>query len=97
MLATAALLNGLLTKTILLCSSFNILSTDASFIKIGVWYSELSSLEFNFHTDTLDGVFKLPLQHPCTTCIPTHTQINNPFQALLHSFYPRTSILQKVC
>ena len=31
------------------CSLFKALSTDASFIKIGVCYQKLSTLEYNFH------------------------------------------------
>ena len=48
LLATAAVLNSLLTKSVSFCSSFNALSTDASFIKIEACYQELLSLEFNF-------------------------------------------------
>ena len=38
-----------LTKRVSFCSSFKALSTDTSFIKIGVCYQKLSTLEFNFH------------------------------------------------
>ena len=38
-----------LTKRISLCSSFKALSTDTIFIKIGLCYQKLSTLEFNFH------------------------------------------------
>ena len=36
-------------KKVSFCSSFKALSTDSSFIKIGVCYQKLSTLEFNFH------------------------------------------------
>ena len=45
----APLLNNLLEKRISFCSSFKTLSTDTSFIKIGVCYQKLSTLEGNFH------------------------------------------------
>ena len=38
-----------LAKRISFCSSFKALSTDTSFIEIGVSYQRLSILEFNFH------------------------------------------------
>ena len=49
LLGTAAVLDSLLEKRISFCSSFKALSTDASFIKIGVCYQKLSTLELNFH------------------------------------------------
>ena len=39
-----------LTKRISFCGSFKALSTDTSFIKIGVCYQKLSTLECNFHS-----------------------------------------------
>ena len=50
---TAPVLNSLLTKRITLCSSSKVLSTDTSYIKIGVCYQELSSVWFNSTTGTL--------------------------------------------
>ena len=49
LLGTAPVLNSLLAKRVSFCSSFNALCTDTSFIKIGVCYQKLLTLEFNFH------------------------------------------------
>ena len=38
-----------LTKKVSFCSSFKALSTETSYIKIGVCYQKLSTLEFNSH------------------------------------------------
>ena len=44
-----AILNSLLEKRVWFCSSFKALSTDTSFIKVGVCYQKLSTLECDFH------------------------------------------------
>ena len=49
LLGTAPVLNSLLEKRVSFCSSFKALSTDTSFIKIGVCYQKSSTLEFNFY------------------------------------------------
>ena len=49
LLGTAPVLNSMLEKRVSFRSSFRALSTDTSFIKIGVCYQKLSTLEFNFH------------------------------------------------
>ena len=45
----APVLNSLLEKGVSFCSSLKALSTDTSFIKIGVCCQKLLTLEFNFH------------------------------------------------
>jgi len=45
----APVLNRLLEKRVPFCSSLKALSTDTSFIKIGVCQQKLSTLEFNFY------------------------------------------------
>ena len=53
LLATAPILTSLLTKRCHFTALFNVLSTDTSFIKIGICYQELSSLDFNFSLPVL--------------------------------------------
>ena len=45
----APVLNSLLEKRVSFCSSLKALSTDTSYIKIGVCCQKLSTLELNFH------------------------------------------------